>query len=225
MIAEAGCRRVLDLPCGSGMLTKMLLDQGIDVVAADLNPAAFILPGRRAVHADLNAPLPFENEEFDGVACVEGVEHIENPHHLVREANRLLPVGGKVFITTPNVLSIRSRLSYLLRGYPDQFHLMIEVDPETNLEKSITHINPIGVLELRYALRHGGFTFDRVQTNRLVQRNSLFYQLIRVLLLLRGRRTAASHPLIAEVRQLLLSDAILFGEGLIVEATKAAAAQ
>ncbi|MBM4122364.1 MAG: class I SAM-dependent methyltransferase [Nitrospira sp.] len=220
MILETGYRRVLDLPCGSGALTQLLVDGGVEVVSADLHPAGFVIPGRSCVCADLNAKLPFSDGEFDAMACIEGVEHIENPHLLVREANRILRKGGGFYISTPNVLSLRSRLSYLLRGYPDQFHYMVEVDSGTGEEQPISHINPIGFLELRYVLSRWGFRVDAVRTNRILKRRSMFQQMLRLLLRTRGQRAAATHPLIAKVRGQLLSDEVLFGEGLIVVACK-----
>lgn len=220
MILQAGHRRVLDLPCGTGALTQMLLDGGVEAVSADLAPAGFVMPDRPCVRADLNARLPFEDEEFDAMACIEGIEHIENPHLLAREANRVLRAGGRVYISTPNVLSMRSRLSYLLRGYPDQFHYMVEIDPDTGAEQPIAHINPIGFLELRYTLSRWGFRVDRVETNRQIKKRSFFYQVLRLLLQTKGKRAAATHPHVAAVRQALLSDEVLFGEGLILAATK-----
>lgn len=223
LIVDAGHKRVLDVPCGTGALTQLLVDAGRDVVSADLCPESFVVSGRSAVQVNLNALLPFEGETFDAVACVEGVEHIENPHLLARESNRLLRMGGMLYVTTPNVLSIRSRLSYLLRGYPEQFHYMVEVDPATGAEQPIAHINPIGFLELRYVLGRWGFRVDLVQTNREIKKGSWFYQAIRQLLMTKGKRSAASHSSVASVRQWLLSDAVLFGEGLILGATKVAA--
>jgi SAM-dependent methyltransferase len=224
LILDAGHKRVLDIPCGTGALTQLLLDGGRDVVSADLFPESFVVPGRSAVRVNLNTILPFESESFDAVACVEGIEHIENPHLLAREANRILRKGGRFYVTTPNVLSIRSRLSYLLRGYPDQFHYMIEVDPKTGAEQPIAHINPIGFLELRYVLSGCGFLVDLVQTNRELKKGSWLYRAIRRLFQTKGKRSAATHPSVASVRQALLSDAVLFGEGLILGATKVATA-
>jgi SAM-dependent methyltransferase len=211
---------VLDLPAGSGELSYLLLQRGLDVTAADLEPEAFIVPGRSCIKADMNSRLPFPDEQFDAIGCIEGIEHIENPHLLAREANRVLRPGGRLYVTTPNVLSIRSRLSYLLRGYPEQFHYMIEVDPATGKEQPIAHINPIGFLELRYTLNRWGFRVDVVQTNRYRKRGSLLYRMLRALLCSKGRRAAAAHPRVAEVRSALLSDEVLFGEGLILGAVK-----
>lgn len=220
MILETGQARVLDLPCGTGALTQLLLDGGRDVVSADLCPEGFVVPGRSCTRADLNTRLPFDDESFDAVACIEGIEHIENPHLLAREANRVLRHGGMFYVSTPNVLSIRSRLSYLLRGYPDQFHYMVEVDGTTGAERPIAHINPIGFLELRYTLSRWGFRVDRVETNREFKKQSLLYRALRFLLGTKGKRAAASHPSVAAVRQTLLSDVVLYGEGLILAATK-----
>ena len=220
LVCAAGRRQVLDLPSGTGALTQLLVDRGIEVVSADLCTEYFVVPNRNCIHADLNARLPFEDAQFDACVCIEGIEHIESPHHFAREANRVLRMGGKVYISTPNVLSIRSRMSYLLRGYPNQFHYMVEVDPRTGSEQPIAHINPVGFLELRYVLSRWGFRVDAPHTNCLVKKHSLLYQLIRVFLLTKGTKAARSHPLVAQVRQMLLSDTMLFGETLIVGATK-----
>jgi SAM-dependent methyltransferase len=174
------------------------------------------------VRADLNDRLPFADGEFDAVACVEGVEHIENPHLLAREANRVLHMGGKIYVSTPNILSIRSRVSNLFRGYPNYFHYMIEIDPATSMEKAIDHINPLGFLELRYVLSRWGFVVDHVLTNQYKKRWSPWYQLLRLVMLTKGKRSAAEHPQVASVRRTLLSDDLLFGEALIMVATKTA---
>ncbi len=198
----------------------MLLARGVDVISADINPGAFLVPGRSCVRADLNARLPFADGEFDALVCIEGIEHIENPHLLAREANRILRSGGTIYVTTPNVLSIRSRVSYLLRGYPNYFHYMVEVDPETGSERSIDHINPVGFLELRYTLSQWGFRVEQVRTNRYLKKSSPFYHLLRLLMLTRGKKVAATDPSTSDVRRILLSDEVLFGENLIVVATK-----
>ena len=222
LVCAARHGQVLDLPSGTGALTQLLVDRGIEVVSADFHPEYFVVPSRHCIRADLNARLPFADAQFDACVCVEGIEHIESPHHFARETNRILRVGGKVYITTPNILSIRSRISYLLRGYPKQFHYMVEIDPLTGSEQAIAHINPIGFLELRYVLSRWGFQVDAPRTNCLQKSHSLLYRLIRLFLLTKGTKSARSHSLVAQVRQMLLSDEVLFGETLIFSATKVA---
>ena len=101
-------------------------------------------------------------------------------------------------------------------------YYMLEIDPRTGSEQAIAHINPIGFLELRYVLSRWGFRVDVLQTNHFEKKRSLFYQLIRLLLFTKGKKAAALHSSVDEVRQMLLSDVVLFGETLIIGATKVA---
>lgn len=56
--------------------------------------------------------LPFDDDSFDAVVCVETIEHIRDPRALGREIIRVLRRGGACMITTP------PRLRYLLRRDP-----------------------------------------------------------------------------------------------------------
>lgn len=169
----------------------------------------------------MNQPWPFDSERFDYVVSIEAVEHLENPWHMMREANRVLRIGGKLLVTTPNVLSIRSRLSYLLYGYPNYFHYMIEQEPDRRKELPVDHINPVGFLELRHVLARCGFVVEDIRTNRFVKPRSLAYGFVKRLLHMRGKTHARNDSAKAQVRQWLLSDPLLFGEILIIKAVKA----
>jgi len=220
MVVGAGHSKVLDLPAGSGALTHLLGERGVHVVPADLNPDRFIVARPACVYADMNAILPFEDNTFDAMVCIEGIEHIENPHLLAREANRILKKQGMLYISTPNILSIRSRLSTVLRGYPVDLHYMRDMNPSTGVERPRDHINTIGFLELRYVLTQYGFDVRPPHTNRFQKKHSLFYRFLRLLMAFRGKRAASKDPHIAVVRRMLLSDEVLFGEALILEAVK-----
>jgi SAM-dependent methyltransferase len=58
---------VLDLACGSGRHCRLLLAQGLDVVAVDREPQT--IPGARFVQADLEdgSPWPLPGERFQGI--------------------------------------------------------------------------------------------------------------------------------------------------------------
>jgi len=56
--------------------------------------------------------LPFDDECFDAVVCVETIEHVHDPRALGREVMRVLKPGGACMITTP------PRLRFLFRRDP-----------------------------------------------------------------------------------------------------------
>lgn len=115
--------RVLDVGTGQGQLLKRLQANGhTQLFACDKHPEFFGVEGLSVDFCDINkGPLPYPDECFDTVFCVEVIEHIENPRALCREINRVLRVRGNFILTTPNCLSLRSRLSFLLRGYSSYF--------------------------------------------------------------------------------------------------------
>ena len=77
-------KRVLDLGCRSGALTRHFLDGnsvvGLDVDAAALEKAATL--GIEPVQANVEDPLPFGDESFDAVVAGELFEHLQFPDAL-----------------------------------------------------------------------------------------------------------------------------------------------
>ena len=122
-------RRVLDLGCRSGALTRHLLEGnevvGLDVDAAALAKAAAL--GIQTVVADVEEPLPFPDASFDAVVAGELLEHLRFPDALVAEVRRLLRPGGVFVGSVPNAFRLQSRLRFL-RGRPpedDPTHLRL----------------------------------------------------------------------------------------------------
>jgi 2-polyprenyl-3-methyl-5-hydroxy-6-metoxy-1,4-benzoquinol methylase len=132
--------QLLDAPAGEGAFALHARERGYAVVCGDIAPARFRSSDMKCLKLDLNQPWDLESESFDCVVSIEAVEHLENPWHLVREANRVLKTQGTLILTTPNILSIRSRLSYLLYGYPNYFHYMVQQDSCSKKERPIDHI-------------------------------------------------------------------------------------
>ena len=212
--------QLLDAPAGEGAFALQAHDRGYTVVCGDIFPARFRARDMKCLKLDLNQPWVFEGGSFDCVVSIEAVEHLENPWHLVREANRVLKNQGTLILTTPNILSIRSRLSYLLRGYPNYFNYMVQRNSHSREEEPIDHINPIGFLELRHILARCGFTVQHVVANRLLKQRSLVSSLLKQLISSRGHSQIRDDQAKAAAREALLSDALLFGEILIVKAKK-----
>jgi SAM-dependent methyltransferase len=213
---------LLDAPAGEGAFAVRAHDLGYAVRCGDLDVSRFKAKGIECDRLDLNTRWPYDDHRFDYVVAIEAIEHLENPWHIAREANRVLKPGGKLIMTTPNILTIKSRLSYLLYGYPNYFHYMVERHPDHGDESPIDHINPVSFLELRHVLSRNGLQIEAIETNRYAKRHSLFYQLLRLLLHSRGRSHVRNDQAKAGVREALLSAVLLFGEILVLKARKVA---
>ena len=120
-------KRVLDLGCRSGALTKHFLEGnsvvGLDVDASALEKAAAL--GIEPVQANVEEPLPFEEATFDAVVAGELFEHLQFPDALVAEIRRVLRPGGTLVGSVPNAFRIQSRLRFLrgLSPEDDPTHL------------------------------------------------------------------------------------------------------
>ncbi len=135
-------KRVLDLGCRSGALTRHFLEGnsvvGIDVDAAALAKAEAL--GIEPVQANVEEPLPFEDGSFDAVVAGELFEHLQFPDALVAEIARVLRSGGVLVGSVPNAFRIQSRLRFLRGRSPED-------DP--------THLRMFSPVALRDLL--GGF--------------------------------------------------------------------
>jgi SAM-dependent methyltransferase len=157
---------IFDAPAGEGYASKRLKELGFEVYAADLDEKDFKLRDIQFDRIDLNNVLPYRDAFFNYIMCIEGIEHIENPHHLIREFSRILKKGGKLIISTPNILSVYSRLRYLLSGYADWIHSRINLPKEKKtFDLMEQHINMIGFPELHYVLSENGFEIETLTSN------------------------------------------------------------
>src|SRR5258708_1586706 len=155
--------KLLDVPAGEGALSARLSEVGFQVQACDLYPEIFMLRSIDVRRGDLSGILPYPDAEFQFITCLEGLEHIENPHQAIREFARLLEPGGHLVISVPNILNIEERVKWLLNGYTSHFkpiseeHLRMRHAQWGEKEEVVLHINPIAYTELRYILEKYGF--------------------------------------------------------------------
>lgn len=99
-----GCARVLDLCCGTGLLSGELERHGIEAVGVDLSPA--MLRVARARHPDATfidgdaSSLFIEDDQFDGAAICFGLHEKDGDtaRDIVREAVRVTRRSGPVVI-------------------------------------------------------------------------------------------------------------------------------
>ena len=114
---------LLDVGCGRGDLYGRLPPSirsytGVDLVRYEGFPES---SQARLRIGDLNQRLPVEDAGADVVVSIETIEHLENPRALFRELIRAVRPGGLLLVTTPNQLSVLSKLSFLLKDHHAHF--------------------------------------------------------------------------------------------------------
>jgi ubiquinone/menaquinone biosynthesis C-methylase UbiE len=105
-LADVPFRRdadVLDVGCGTGVLTRALARWPSVRSVIGIDPALSLLEKARAAAEDLpnvtfreadGRSLPFDDEAFDAVVFDSTLSHIPGPDQAIREAFRVLRAGG-----------------------------------------------------------------------------------------------------------------------------------
>jgi 2-polyprenyl-3-methyl-5-hydroxy-6-metoxy-1,4-benzoquinol methylase len=216
--------RVLDLAAGSGAFAGRLLQLGYAVEACDLYPEQFKVSEVPVRFADLSERLPYEPASFEYLCCLEGIEHLEDQFAFVRECWRVLRPGGRLLLSTPNVLGLASRWRYFWTGF---FPLATKPMNEFLKQPVHDHIHLITYYGLRYILRTTGFTIDLVTTDR-IRKYGLLHAWAWPLVRFSTRRALAretdarQREANREIAAHLLSRDVLFGRTLMVVARKPA---
>lgn len=115
---------VLDVGAGSGSFTAQLESRGYAAIAIDFDPDDY-QSGHAAspfVQADIEEGLPLPDVAAAGAVCIEVLEHLENPLRAVRLMASAVVDGGFIIVTTPNTMSLWSRIKLLVQGHHEGFN-------------------------------------------------------------------------------------------------------
>lgn len=105
LAGDVSGRRILDAGCGSGPLSAALSDGGAVVTGLDSSAAMIDLARQRLgddadLHvADLGAPLPFADAEFDDVVASLVLHYLEDWSGPLSELRRVLKPGGRLLVS------------------------------------------------------------------------------------------------------------------------------
>lgn len=130
--------RVLDFASGTGWATEMLARLGVRVVSIDLS-VEMMRRGRARIGADArladrDAPafvaargqaLPFADNSFDAVLCMNALHHLPSYGEALAEIHRVLKPGGRAVFSEPGT------------AHADAAHSQFRVREETVIEKSV----------------------------------------------------------------------------------------
>lgn len=109
-------KKVLDLGCRDGMLTKGFV-KGNEVVGADIDRKALEICQKRlgieTVWVDLNEEWPWGEESFDCIVACEIVEHLFLLDRFLERVQKTLKKGGVFIGSVPNAFRMRNRWKFL----------------------------------------------------------------------------------------------------------------
>ena len=153
---------VLDVGCGSGVITKYLSDFGANAVGIDCNneaikfaEATFENNNCKFVNGLVDKEYNFDFQ-FDKIYCLELIEHIYYNQGLdmLNNFGRFLKPSGKVFLTTPNYYSLWPLIEFSM----DKLHL-------SNQMNKVQHVEHYNINKLKKIIEESGFTIKTLKTN------------------------------------------------------------
>jgi SAM-dependent methyltransferase len=127
--------KVLDIASGSGGPALFLARTvGCNVTGLEINPSSAAAAKEWAQslgldalvhfqHGNANNPLPFEDQSFTAVICIDSINHLPGRLQVLKEWYRVLRPGGRILFTDPIIvtgiisneeIAIRSSIGYFL---------------------------------------------------------------------------------------------------------------
>ncbi|MDQ6976537.1 MAG: class I SAM-dependent methyltransferase, partial [Ghiorsea sp.] len=189
-------KTVIDVPAGSGVTSRLLLDSGAKVLAFDLFPEYFKLKDISCQRADVTQGIPADDAIADMLICQEGIEHFSDQLQVFKEFNRVLKVGGDLVITTPSYSNLAAKFSYMMfesetnsQMPPNEINDIWMEDQSVSSEIYHGHIFLIGLQKLRILGRLSGFKVKEIRYVRLSRGSLLLFPVFYPLILLRSLLT------------------------------------
>lgn len=130
--------RILDIGAGHGSMVQKLFNAGYNIHAADLFPEYFQFKKVDCTKVDITEKIPFEDNSFDVIIAIELMEHVHDHNLFFKETNRMLKKNGMLLFTTPNILSLKSRMMFLLSGFFYSFNKL-----DHSLSDGLQHISSL----------------------------------------------------------------------------------
>lgn len=162
--------KILDMGAGHGAFTKKLHEMGFDVSACDLFPEIFHYDQIECRKADITKELPYDDNTFDLVIAIEVSEHILDHERFFSEMSRVLKPSGRAFLSTPNILSLKSRIRFLFNGF---FYSFTKLNWDNH--DGLQHVASMTLDQYNYAAIRNGFKHAEFEVDKIQKSSSWLY--------------------------------------------------
>ena len=146
-------KKVLDLGCRDGRLTRHFIDQN-EVVGLDIDKIALEECARdlniETKWVDFSIQIPLPTSSFDVIVAGEVIEHLPCPSITVSEVSRILKPNGLFIGSVPNSYHVKNRLR-VLKG--------------SLIDNDQTHLRAYNVMLLKYYLEKE-FIIEKLTSSR-----------------------------------------------------------
>lgn len=119
--------RYLEIGAGSGNVLLSLVDLYDELIATELSSKRAesleklfsMVPNVKILHHNIeDDSLDFPNEHFDTIVMTAVIEHLIDPISVLNGLHRVLKVGGRLIIDTPNLAKWTRRLKLIFGYFP-----------------------------------------------------------------------------------------------------------
>lgn len=173
-------KTVVDLACGTGYGSRILLEKSQTYIGIDINEEALTYaqkkysgPNSSFLKMDVNN-LIFKNYSFESAVAFEMIEHLDSAQIFLKEVSRILTPKGVFVVSTPNRL-VQSPNGKLMSPYHTK-----EYDPqefERLLKKHFSHVTIFGQRKSKKAIQSvDAFMFSQKVRQTLVDLDFLRFR-------------------------------------------------
>ncbi|WP_299784961.1 bifunctional 2-polyprenyl-6-hydroxyphenol methylase/3-demethylubiquinol 3-O-methyltransferase UbiG [uncultured Marivita sp.] len=178
-------KEVLDLGCAGGFMAEALDDRGANVTGID--PAKDAIAAARqhaeaagrtiAYDVGVGEALPYTDQSFDAVVCVDVLEHVQDLPQVIDEVSRVLRSGGMFLFDTINrnpisrlatITMAENVLKLLPKGTHDPEMFIKPAELRAQLDRAGFTIGKMTGLGPRGLNAKGDFTFGRVPGTMII---------------------------------------------------------
>jgi 2-polyprenyl-3-methyl-5-hydroxy-6-metoxy-1,4-benzoquinol methylase len=132
--------KVVDVGCGQGGFYRYVDLANCEYLGVDIVRYPEFPSNGQFIQSDLDdCKIKLPDNYAEVVCSIETIEHLENPRAFLRELYRITAPGGTVIVTTPNQLSLLSKLTLIFKNqfnafqetagcYPSHITALLEID-------------------------------------------------------------------------------------------------